>query len=134
LYIVKEAIHMRGFARKTVILCLVCLFMSALSGCDGFGKPAQSAQRNETLIALLTPEGAEVVTDVEDFIILESAKPLSDLVHFYRNILYELNVQETGLNDKIEGLWIYSGIYEETKPITIELRDNAERVRIYVIY
>jgi hypothetical protein len=105
-----------------------------LPACDGFGEPIRSAERNETLITLLTPEGAEVITNVEDLLILDSTQPLSELIHFYKTLLHELYAQETGLNDKHEGIWIYSGIYERTKPITIEMRDSGERVKIFIIY
>ena len=49
-------------------------------------------------------------------------------------LLFELSVEETGLNDRREGIWIYSGIYDRNKPITIEMRDNGESVRVYIIY
>ena len=120
--------------KKMIILCLACLLLLILPACDGLDRSTQDTGRNDTLIDILTPEGAEVVTDVEDLLILDSLKPLSELIDFYKTVLVELYIQETGLNDSREGIWIYSGIFEGTKPITIEMRDSGESVRIYIIY
>ena len=120
--------------KKIIIVFLACSLLLILPACGGLDRSARDTGRNETLIAILTPEGAEVVTDVEDLLILDSLMPLSELIDFYKTVLVELYIQETGLNDSREGIWIYSGIFEGTKPITIEMRDNGESVRIYIIY
>jgi len=120
--------------KKFVTLCLVCTLLLILSACNGQGEPTGDAERNEVLIALLTPEGAQVITDEEDLLIFDSSASLTNLTDFYKAVLLELYVQETGLNDTHKNVWIYSGLYEGTNPITIEMRDNGERVRIYIIY
>ena len=108
--------------------------MLLLASCDESHDPAQDTQRDEVLVSLLTPEDAEIITNIEDLLIIDSAQPLSELIHFYDYILLELGAEETGLNDRREGIWIFSGIYDGTKPITIEMRDSGASVRIYIIY
>ena len=123
-----------SFYKKAGLLCFICLMQLLLVSCDVSQEPAQDAQRNEVLVSLLRPEGAEIITNIEDLLILDSTKPFSDLIHFYKTILFELGVEETGLNDNREGIWIFSGIHEGAKPITIEMRGSGESVRIYIIY
>ena len=120
--------------KKVITLCLSCSLLLILSACNLQGKTNGSAERNEVLKAVLTPEGAQVITDEDDLLIFESSASLAELIDFYKTVLQDLYVQETGLNDSHEGIWIYSGLYERINPITIEMRDNGERVRIYIIY
>ena len=120
--------------RKVVTLCIVCSLLLILSACNGQGKPTGDTERNEVLITLLTPEGAQVITDEEDLLIFDSSESLTKLIDFYKAVLQDLYIQETGLNEAHKNVWIYSGLYERTNPITIEMRDNGERVRIYIIY
>ena len=120
--------------KKIIVIFLACSLLLILPACDGLDRSAQDTGRNDTLIDILTPEGAEVVTDVEDLLILDSLKPYSELIDFYKTVIVELYIQETGLNDSREGIWIYSGIFEGIKPITIEMRESGESVRIYIIY
>ena len=119
--------------KKTGIICLACLMIAMVASCDGL-EPSKDARHDSVLVSLLTPESSEVITSVEDLLILDCTLPLADLIRFYETILFDLGAEETGLNDKREGIWIYSGIYERTKPITIEMRDNVDSVRVYVIY
>ena len=119
--------------RKLILLCLACVFLSAFAACNDLHDP-QMANEDETLAALFTPDGAEVTTNIEDLLILDSTQSLTELIDFYKSVLSVLYVQETGLNDKRDGIWIYSGIYDGSKPITIEMRDGGEAVRVYIIY
>ena len=122
--------------KKAGIICLICLMLVLLASCDD-PQPALQAQRAQygtILASLLTPEDSEIITSVEDLLILDSTQPFPDLIHFYITMLFELSVEETGLNDRREGIWIYSGIYDRNKPITIEMRDNGESIRVYIIY
>jgi len=120
--------------KKVFTFCLVCSLLLILSACNLQGKKTGSAERNDVIIAVLTPEGAQVITDEEDLLIFDSTESLAELINFYKTALQDLYVQETGLNDTHKDVWIYSGLYERTNPITIEMRDNGERVRIYIIY
>ena len=124
--------------KKSIALFLACSIFFLLPACSvHYEGPAQAqgpGVHNGALASLLTPDGANVITDAEDLLILESAKQFPDLVLFYKTILTELYVEETGVNDIRAGIWIYSGIYDRTKPITIEMRDNIENVRVYIIY
>jgi len=134
---------------------IIALFLSCAITCNATActflyetqesKEVQEEKKNETLVSLLIPESAEIITNLDDLLVLESTLPLQELIDFYRTVLFELQVSETGLNDNHEGIWIYSGIYDLSsdlhrlprhdgrKPITIELRED-EQVKIYIIY
>lgn len=122
---------------KTAILVLICTAVFFSSSCDvmqGMHGLNQDDTHKDVLTSLLTPEGAEIVTDIEDLLILDSTQPFADLIQFYKTILFELGAQETGINNKHEGIWIYSGLIEGVRPITVELRDGDNIIRIYIIY
>lgn len=116
----------------TLFISFIMLLM--LASCVEVHDPVQDVERNEVLVSLLTPQDAEIITNIEDLLILDSKRSLPELIDFYKFILFELGAEETGINDKREGIWIFSGIYDRTKPITIEMRDSIDHVRVYVIY
>ena len=107
-------------------------FMS--SSCDGLRLPAQYFDNESALVSLLTPENSEVVTNIQDLLIIDCTLPFTELIHFYKNIFHDLGVEETGINNMNDGIWIYGGLYEGGKPISVELRDEDKNVRIYIIY
>ena len=119
--------------RRVILLCLACAMLITSAACGVLQRP-QDPDESGTLSSLLTPEGAVVITNLEDLLILDSTQTLPELIDFYKAVLRELYAQETGLNDRHDGVWIYSGIYEGVNPITIELRGGGENVRIYIIY
>jgi hypothetical protein len=115
-------------------------------------KKERVSQVDETYAAIKTffiPDGAEIVTDEENILIINSTQPFFELIEFYENTCRKLVLHEAEINDTQDGIWIFSGIYHgfyihqrasgfengnRERYLYIELRDMGTSVEIEIIY
>ena len=104
-------------------------------GFPDFVVPETSPERNEELIAAFTPEGAEVISDVEGELILHSTMSIEALTAFYTEAIAELGAAETSEDfDSVFGDWVYTGTYGAGKTLVVCLRDDGGYMSILVNY
>ena len=110
-------------AKVVMTLILIVLF----SACTA------PQNQQDHFVSLLTPNEAEIILNTNDLLMLNSNKPLPELIEFYTEVLHTIGTKRTALK-KDTSIWVYSGIYNETNPITIEMRDDNDVIQIVIIY
>jgi len=101
---------------------------------DEINPPGISGARNEALVKIFTPDGAEVYTDVESELILKSEMSMPDMIAFCLAAADEIGAEQIEIDESRAGLWVYSGIYGENLTLTIDLRDDGNSVNMLITY
>jgi hypothetical protein len=137
--------------KKVFLCCLICTSLYSLTACKNSQEEMEDKENYDYVLAFFVPEDAEIITCVDDFLVLNSTLPLSELIVFYENAFHRLmDVHETEIDGSQDGVWIFSGVYHgihiqqtafgfdgsdnRERPFIVELRDNGESVDIERVY
>jgi hypothetical protein len=119
--------------------------------CKNSQEETADKESDEYVLAFFVPEGTEIITHNDNFLVLNGTLPFSELIDFYENAFQKLmDAHETEIDDTQDGIWIFSGVYHgihihqrasgvdradnRERPFVVELRDNGESVDIEIIY
>ena len=133
---------------KKFTATLLCLFMVlALTACGNNKSsdqtestpydtsPSETLSKDEqALVDTLTPEGSEIIENVQGHLVMNSNKSVDELAAFYENAVEQLGAQPPS-DSRNNDWWIYNGTYgKDNRTLFIQVGRTGETTAITVNY